>query len=270
MTCHPVTLAGPYQVGAAGAVKERIGGLMRGAARPISLARKFIIDFMHASVPHVTIKRTMNLERLVKARALQDNGPGWLPIIVKAFCIVARREPWLRTFYIAWPWPHFYEVPKSVAMIAIVRDDFERDATFILRVGAADEYSLTDLEAIIQRGRSLPLEDQPSMKRLLRLTRLPLPLRRLIWKVGLNIGRQRANYLGTFGVTSLVALGSETVVARTPGPAFITYGFVRSDYTMELLFHWDHRIYDGVLAARVLRDLEDVLNTVITEELLAG
>jgi len=221
---------------------------MRGAAKPISLARRFIIDFMHASVPHVAIKRTMNLERLVKAR----------------------RERWLRTFYIAWPWPHFYEVPKSVAMIAIVRDDFERDATFILRIGAADEYSLTDLEAIIQRGSNLPLEDQPSMKRLLRLTRLPLPLRRLIWTVGLNIGRQRANYFGTFGVTSLVALGSETVAARTPGPAFITYGFVRSDYTMELLLHWDHRIYDGVLAARALRDLEDVLNTVIAEELLAG
>ena len=108
------------------------------------------------------------------------------------------------------------------------------------------------------------------MTRLLRLTRLPLPLRRLIWTVGLNIGRQRANYFGTFGVTSLVALGSETVAARTPGPAFITYGFVRSDYTMELLFHWDHRIYDGALAARALRDLEDVLNTVIAEELLAG
>jgi pyruvate/2-oxoglutarate dehydrogenase complex dihydrolipoamide acyltransferase (E2) component len=36
------------------------------------------------------------------------------------------------------------------------------------------------------------------------------------------------------------------------------------------LFHWDHRIYDGALAARALRDLEDVLNTVIAEELLAG
>jgi len=28
-----------------------------------------------------------------------------------ATCIVARDDPWLRTFYLKWPWPHFYEVP---------------------------------------------------------------------------------------------------------------------------------------------------------------
>jgi Cu/Ag efflux pump CusA len=98
---------------------------------------------------------------------------------------------------------------------------------------------------------------------------MPLPLRRLIWTIGLNIGRQRANYFGTFAITSLAALGSETVVAHTPGPAFITYGLVQPDHSMELLFHWDHRIYDGIIAARAMRRLEAVLNTEIAEELLA-
>ena len=31
--------------------------------------------------------------------------------------------------------------------------------------------------------------------------------------------------------------------------------------------HWDHRIYDGVQGARVLHELENVLNTLIAEEL---
>jgi hypothetical protein len=243
---------------------------MRGAVRPVSLARKFIIDLIRVSVPLVVIKRTMNLERLAKAQSLQDKRTSLLPIIAKAFCIVARDEPWLRTFYIRWPWPHFYEVPRSVAMAVIIRDDFERDATFVLKIGTADEHSLTDLEAIIHSGKSLPFDDVPVLRRTLHITRMPLPLRRLFWILALNIGRQRANWLGTFGITSLSALGSETVVARTPGPAFITYGAVRSDYTMDLLFHWDHRIYDGILAARALRQLEDVLNTVIADELLAS
>jgi hypothetical protein len=39
---------------------------------------------------------------------------------------------------------------------------------------------------------------------------------------------------------------------------------------MEILLHWDHRIYDGVLAARALQKLEDVLNGEIADELLAG
>lgn len=241
---------------------------MRGAVRPVSLARKLVIDLMWASVPLVIVKRTMNLERVVKARSLQDKRAGWLAIIAKAFCIVARDEPWLRTFYLRWPWPHFYEVPKSVAMAVVIRDGFE--APIMLKIGAADEFSLTDVECAIQRGKNAPLDVLPDVKRILRVTRMPLPLRRLLWAVGLNIGRQRANYFGTFAITSVAALGVESVVAHTPGPAFITYGLVRPDHTMELLFHWDHRIYDGELAARAMRRLEDVLNTDIAEELLAS
>ncbi len=243
---------------------------MRGAIRPVSLARKLIIDLMHASVPLVVIKRTMNLERLVKVRSSQDKRPGWLPIIAKAFCIVARDEPWLRTYYLRWPWPHFYEVPMSVVMAAVVRIDFDQDAPILLKIGAADRLSLTDVEAAIEHCKSAPLDDVPSLKRILRIARMPLPLRRMLWILGLNIGRQRANYFGTFGITSISSLGSETVVMRSPGPAFITYGLVRADHTMELLFHWDHRIYDGLLAARALRRLEDVLNTDIADELLAS
>jgi hypothetical protein len=245
-------------------------GPMRGSAKPISLPRKLIIEIMHASVPLVVVKRTMNLDRLVKARALQNPRPGWLAILAKAFCLVARDEPWLRTFYLKWPWPHFYEVPKTIVTAAIVRDDFDSDTPVMLKVGAADEYSLMDVEAIIQRGKNAPLDELPQLKRILRLARLPLPLRRLLTTVGLNIGRQRSNYFGTFAITSLASLGVETVVLRSPGPACMTYGLIRPDHTLELLFHWDHRIYDGVLVARSLRHLEDVLNTVIVDELLAS
>lgn len=234
------------------------------------MARKLVIDLMWASVPLVIVKRTMNLERVVKARALQDKRASWLAIIAKAFCIVARDEPWLRTFYLRWPWPHFYEVPKSVAMAVVIRDDFDRKAPIMLKIGAADEFSLADVECAMQRGKNAPLDVLSDVRRILRVTRKPLPLRRLLWAIGLNIGRQGAKYFGTFAITSLASLGVETVVAHTPGPAFITYGLVRPDHTMELLFHWDHRIYDGELAARAMRRLEDVLNTDIAEELLAS
>jgi len=243
---------------------------MRGAAKPISLARKLIIELMHASVPLVVVKRTMNLDRLAKARALQNPRPGWTAILAKAFCLVARDEPWLRTFYLKWPWPHFYELPKTIAMSAIVRDDFDTDVPIILKIGAADEYSLMDLEAIIQRGKSAPLDELPQLKRILRVVGLPLPLRRLLATLCLNIGRLRANNFGTFAITSVASHGVETVVLRSPGPACMSYGLIRPDHKMELLFHWDHRIYDAILVARSLRHLEDVLNTVIADELLAS
>lgn len=243
---------------------------MRGTTRPISLSRKLIIDLMDASVPLVVVRRTLTLERLAKARATLTERPGWSTIIAKAFCIVARDEPWLRTFYLKWPVPHFYELPKSVAMLAVIREDVDKEAPIIIKIGAADEMSLDSVEAIIRASKTEPLDRVPYLHRVLRVARLPRPIRRLLWIFALNLGRQRANHFGTLSITSIASLGSETVVARAPGPNMLSYGLVRPDRTMELLLHWDHRIYDGVVAARALQRLEDVLNGEIADELLAG
>lgn len=155
-------------------------------------------------------------------------------------------------------------------MAAVPNNDFDPDVPLMLKMGSADEIPLKELEEIIQRAKTAPPDEAPALKRSLRLGRMPLPLRRVLLTVGLNIGRQRSNYFGTFAITSLASLGVETVVLRSRGPAFITYGLVRPDHTMELLFHWDHRIYDGILVGRIMRRLENVLNTNIADELLAS
>jgi hypothetical protein len=243
---------------------------MRGTYKSISLARRLVIDLMQVSVPLVVVKRTLKLDRLIQARAQLSVRPGWTPIIVKAFCIVARDEPWLRTFYMKWLWPHFYELPRSVAMAAIIRDGFDKEVPILLKIGAADEMPLPAIDAILQRGKNAPLREVPALDRVMRITRLPMPLRRLFWAFALHVGRQRANNFGTFAITSIATTGSETVVLNSPGPSMMTYGMVRPDNTMEILLHWDHRIYDGVLAARALQRLEDVMNGDIADELLAS
>jgi|SRR5665213_41648 len=243
---------------------------MKGKVRPVSLPRKLVIDLMRASVPLVVVERDMKLERLVKARTQLAQRPSWMSIVAKAYCLVAREEPWLRTFYLTWPWPHFYELPRSVAMAAIIRDSFDKEVPVLLKLGAADELPLATLDVALTLGKNAPIDDVPTIKRILRITRLPRPLRRLIWNFGLNIGRQRANYLGTITFTSIANLGAETVVANSPGPCLLSYGLVRADYGMKLLFHWDHRIFDGILVARALRRLEEVMNNEIADELLSA
>ena len=155
-------------------------------------------------------------------------------------------------------------------MIVVVRDDFDKDAPILIKINAADELSLADVEGYVQRAKHAPLDEVPSFKRILRITRMPLPLRRLLWAISLNMGRQRANNFGTVWITTLGRTRSEVVVARGPGPNLITYGTVRPDDTMDLLIQWDHRIYDGMLVERALQRLEDVLNTDIADELLAN
>jgi hypothetical protein len=242
---------------------------MQGKTKSISLARKLVIDLMRASVPLVAVERTLHLERLAKARASLAERPGWSAIMAKALCIVARDEPWLRTLLLKWPWARFYELPKSTVLVALVRDDFDDGVPIMMKLGAADERSLADLEADMQRAKIAPIAAVPSFSRTERIARLPLLLRRLIWAMVLNSGRMRSNRFGTMWITSLASLGSETVTARTPGPSLISYGLVHPDHSMLIRLHWDHRIYDGVVATRALLRLEEVLNNDIADELLA-
>lgn len=242
---------------------------MRGKTKPISLARRLVIDLMHASVPLVAVERTLHLERLVKARAALAVRPGWSAIMAKGLGIVARDEPWLRTLLLKWPWARFYELPKSVVLVALVRDDFDDGVPIMMKLGAADERPLAALEADMQRAKTAPIADVPSFARTARVARLPLLLRRLLWAITLNSGRMRSNRFGTLWITSLASLGSETVTARTPGPTLISYGLVHPDHSMKIRMHWDHRVYDGVVATRALIRLEQVLNNEIADELAA-
>ena len=102
---------------------------------------------------------------------------------------------------------------------------------------------------------------------MLRATALPLPLRRLVWLIGLNIARQRANYFGSVGVTSVAAYGGGELHALSPGPFLLSYGVVSSDRTIDVLIRWDHRITDAAFMAKAMTRLEQVLNADIAAEL---
>ena len=80
---------------------------MRGTVRKISIPRRLVADLMHASirVPFVSLTRTLHVRQLLEARALAAQPPGWAAIFVKAFSLVAKDQPVLRTLYAKWPWP---------------------------------------------------------------------------------------------------------------------------------------------------------------------
>jgi hypothetical protein len=242
---------------------------MRGTVRRISLPRRLVVDLMHASrrVPFVSLRRTIDIRNLVEARAASAQRPGWAAIFAKAFCLVARDEPVLRTLYLKWPWPHFYELPRSVGMVAIARTEDGEDCVLPQKISAADELSLAEVDALIRHAKTAEVEDVPAFRKILRLTRLPLPLRRAIWLVGLNFGRQRANYFGSFGITSVAAYGAGELHALSPGPFIVSYGVVGPDQTIDVVIRWDHRVTDAALIAEALTRLEEVLNGAIAAEL---
>jgi hypothetical protein len=233
------------------------------------MPRRLVADLMHASVrvPFVSLSRPLNIRPLLEARALAAQPPGWAAIFVKAFSLVAKEQPILRTLCVKWPWPGFYELPRSVAMVAIARVEDGQDCVLPQKVPAADELPLIEVDAHIRRARDAPVDEVPAFRKMLRVTRLPLPLRRLMWLIALNFGRQRANWFGSFGVTSVATYGAGELHALSPGPFILSFGIVAADQTIDVVIRWDHRITDAALVAKALTRLEQVLNTEISAEL---
>ena len=227
---------------------------------------------MHASVrvPFVSLTRALNIRPLIEARAQAARPPGWAAIFVKAFALVAKDEPVLRTLYVKWPWPGFYELPRSIAMVAIARLEDGQDCVLPQKVTAPDEMSADAVDAVIRHAKDAPIDEVPAFRKILRVTRLPLPLRRLMWLIGLNFGRQRANWFGSFGVTSVAAYGAGELHALSPGPFILSYGVANPDQSIDVVIRWDHRITDAAVIAKVLTRLEQVLNGEISAELRAN
>lgn len=245
---------------------------MRGKSKTISLPRRLICDLMRASmdVPFVSLSRPLNIRPLLEARAGAIAPAGWAAMFVKAFALVAKDEPVLRTVYAKWPWPSLYELPKSVALIAIARVEDGEECVMPQRIAAPEAMALAAVDVEIRRAKTAPIDDVPMFRKIMRATRLPLPLRRLSWAVGLNFGRQRGNWFGSFAVSSVAAYGGGELHPVTPGPFIVSYGVVAPDQTIHVVIRWDHRVTDAAPIARVLTRLEQVLNTEIAAELQAA
>jgi hypothetical protein len=245
---------------------------MRGTPRKISLLRRMVFDLMHASkgVPFVSLSRPLHIRPLLEARAGANTPAGWATMFVKAFALVARDEPILRTLYAKWPWPTFYELPTSVAMVAIARVVDGEECVVAQRIVGPDTLPLAEIDAMIRHAKEAPLQDVPMVRKMMLAMRLPLPLRRLVWLIGLNFGRQRASFFGSYSVTSVAAHGGGELHAITPGPFILSYGVVGPDQSINVVIRWDHRITDAAPIARVLTRLEQALNTEIAAELCGG
>jgi hypothetical protein len=241
-----------------------------GRSLPLSLPRRLICDIVHFAhqVPSVPVERRMNLAALAAARQRAEPRPSWCAIFTKAYAFVAAARPELRRAYLSFPTPHLYEHPISVASVAIERRLGDEDAVFFAHLKHPERWGLRDLDAELRRLKEEPIERISSFRRALQISRLPQPLRRLVWWLGLNCwGRKRAHYLGTFGVSVYSGLGAQSLHPLSPLTTTLNYGVIDADGSVEVRLIYDHRVFDGATVARALQDLERVLTHEIVNEL---
>jgi hypothetical protein len=236
----------------------------------LSPARRLACDVLHFAqkVPLVVLERRMRLADVARARAAIPTKPSWFAVFAKAYGVIAARRPVLRRSYLTLPWPRLFEHARNVAVMPIERR--LRDENVILYVSLAEpeRQTIQQLDARIRQHKSTALENDSFFQTQLWTSRLPRSLRRLLWWLGLNLlGRVRAYFYGTFGITSVSAFGSCLVTILPPLTTTLTYGVVEEDGSVMVRLCFDHRVMDGAEPARALADLEEVLNGEIVAEL---
>jgi hypothetical protein len=242
----------------------------KGHSRPLSPSRRFICDLLHFArrVPTVPMQRRMQLAPVVAARKAAHPRPGWCAIFAKAYALVCAARPELRRAYLSFPRPRLYEHPICVASIGIERRLGDEDAVFFTQLRQPEQRGLLEIEAHLRRCREEPVGSLSRFLRILKISRLPRPLRRLLWWVGLNTsGRQRAHLFGTFGLSVTAGLGAAALHQLSPLTTALNYGVIAEDGSVDVRLVYDHRVTDGAPVARALADLERILNAEIVDEL---
>ena len=219
-------------------------------------------------VPLVVLERRMQLGDVAQARAAVRIKPSWFAVFAKAYAIVSAQRPVLRRSYLSLPWPRFFEHARNIAVMPVERRLHDENVVLYVSLAEPEQQSLRQLDATIREHKNQPLEDDSFFRTQLWTSRLPRPLRRLLWWLGLNLlGRVRAYFYGTFGITSVSSFGSCLVTILPPLTTTVTYGVVEADGGVTVRLCFDHRVMDGAEPARALADLEDVLNREILAEL---
>ena len=241
---------------------------MRGRAIKLSAPRRLVGDLLRFSigVPRITVQREMNLGPLLKARTGLRTRPSWTTIFLKGYALLCMATPELRRAYVKLPWPQLYEYPESVASVAHERDFGNEHVVMLSRIRGPEHRSLAELEISVREARTRPIADVKEFRRALAIARLPFPVRWLLMWLGLNIGRQRANFFGTFQLSVYSALGAESLNPLTPLTTLLNYGLIAEDGSVRVRIHYDHRVMDGANVARALKEFEKILNGAVTDE----
>ena len=241
-----------------------------GRWRSLSVTRRMIAELMATCrrMPIISIERRMNLAAVASARNALPDPPSWVALFAKAFASVAARRVELRRAYMPYPWPHFYETEGSVASIAVEREYGGESAVFFGQFFRPDTQALDTLQEALIHWRKTPVGEVRDFRHILNFMRVPRPLRLLGWWYATQVaGRHRVRHFGTFGISTTASAGATCNNLIAPVPLTLNYGLLAEDGTMEVRLHFDHRVLDGMPAARALAELEHELQTATVEEL---
>ncbi len=239
-------------------------------SRTLTLPRSWMRDFVHFGMKSHVVggSRVFNIKPVALARRAQKPPISWSAILLRALALMEQRWPQLRQSYLPYPWPRIYQHPHAVATIVIEREWCGEHAVFFGRIKAPEQRSLREIDNVVRKLKTAPVESIRDYRRIIGNARLPFPLRRLLWWIGLYwSGRRRSSYFGTYALNSIPARGTEVSQSTTPLAVAFFHAPVEPSGNTKVQVFFDHRVLDGRTMHRILCDLETTLNRDIVAEL---
>lgn len=240
--------------------------------RPLPAARGFITDLVSLaqSVPLFPIDRMMPLAAVAAARSAAVVRVGWAAVFLKAYACVAAEMPPLRSWLVRRAFcgltPRLATASQSVASVAINRTATEGDHLFFARLPQPESRSLPDIQQFLDHCVTAPLEEV--FGRQLQLESLPGPIRRaVLWSNINSASPKRCTRIGTFSLSTLAGLEASNHGHPTICTTSLSFAPLETDGRCRVTLICDHRVLDGVTAARALGSLEAMLCGPIVAEL---
>jgi pyruvate/2-oxoglutarate dehydrogenase complex dihydrolipoamide acyltransferase (E2) component len=246
-------------------MQQRI--MSSGRSLRLSPSRRFIADLSHAArkMPQGVLTRRISVAKAKALRAQAAEKAPWTAMFIKAWAEIADELPELRQSYVTIPWPRLYQHATSVASLMVERDVDGEKVIFPQRIKSPAERPLSEVSAEVREAAEGALQGQKRYLFLRNVSRLPWPVRRLLWWFAFNMPRQRAYHAGTFGVSTVGHLGASIYVPVSPLTTFLGYGPFAEDGTVDITVGFDHRTMDGAVVAKAMAMLEDRLAKVAAE-----
>lgn len=217
-------------------------------------------------IPLFPVDRSMGLETVAAARSAAAVRIGWAAIFLKAYALVARETPALRSWLAGRFLQRIATSSESVAVLAVNRADAGDDRLFFARLAQPDATPLPLLQASIDRFVTRPVED--TYKRQIQLESVPGWLRRTILRWNMrSTSPKRVTRIGTFSLSTLAGYSATNRFHPTICTTSLSYGPLDRDGRCLVTAIADHRVLDGVAVAKALARLEEVLVTEIVSEL---
>lgn len=237
---------------------------------PLAPGRGLVADIamLAREIPLFPVDRAMRLDDVAAARAAARQRIGWAAVFLKAYGLVARDMPVLRSWIAGRFVPCLATSAESVAVLAVNRGTGGLDRLFFPRLKRPEATPLTVLQRFIDRCAAEPIEQM--FKRQLELDALPRPLRRTILRWNLrSTSPKRPSRVGTFSLSTLAGLQATNRFHPTLCTTSLSYGPLEPDGRCLVTVIADHRVLDGAAVALTLARLEQVLATEIAAELRA-